>query len=50
VGSVMARMGKTTEAADYFQRALRITPDFPQASKELERIRRRNFSPAQATK
>ena len=50
VGSVMARLGKTTEAADYFQRALRITPDFPQASKELERIRRRNFSPAQGTK
>jgi tetratricopeptide (TPR) repeat protein len=50
VGSVMARMGKTTEAADYIQRALRITPDFPQASKELERIRRRNFTAAQATK
>ncbi len=40
VGSVMARLGKKAEAADYLQRALRITPDFPQARKELERIQR----------
>ena len=39
VGSVLARLGKKTEAADYLQRALRITPDFPQARKELEKIR-----------
>ena len=40
VGSVMARMGKMTEAADYLQRALRISPEFSQARKELERIQR----------
>jgi tetratricopeptide (TPR) repeat protein len=38
VGSVMARLGRMTEATDYLQRALRITPDFPQARKDLERI------------
>jgi Tfp pilus assembly protein PilF len=36
----MARMGKMTEAADYLQRALRISPEFSQARKELERIQR----------
>lgn len=40
VGSVLARLGKMPEAADYLQRALRITPDFPTARKELENIRR----------
>jgi tetratricopeptide (TPR) repeat protein len=39
-GSVMARLGKMPEAADYLQRALRISPDFPIARKELEQIRR----------
>ena len=39
VGSVLARLGRKTEAADYLQRALRITPDFPQAQRELEKIR-----------
>lgn len=40
VGSVMARQGKVAEAEDYLQRALRITPDFVQARKELARIQR----------
>lgn len=40
VGSVMARLGNRAEAADYLQRSLRIAPDFSQARKELERIRR----------
>ena len=48
VGSVMARLGRMTEAADYFQRALRITPDFPQARKELEQIQRSHPSAAKA--
>ncbi len=39
-GSVMARLGKMREAADYLQRALRITPDFPTARMELEQIQR----------
>lgn len=40
VGSVMARQGRMSEAADYLQQALRITPDFAPARKELERIQR----------
>lgn len=48
VGSVTARLGRMTEAADYFQRALRITPDFPQARKELEQIQRSHPSAAKA--
>lgn len=40
VGSVMARQGKKAEAADYLERALRITPEFPQARKELDQIRK----------
>jgi tetratricopeptide (TPR) repeat protein len=39
-GSVLARLGKFPAAADYLQRALRISPDFQQARKELENIRR----------
>jgi Tfp pilus assembly protein PilF len=39
-GSVLARLGKLPAAADYLQRALRISPDFKQARKELENIRR----------
>ena len=39
-GSVLARLGKLPAAADYLQRALRISPDFQQARKELENIRR----------
>ncbi len=37
---MLARLGKMPEAADYLQRALRITPDFPIARKELDLIRR----------
>ena len=40
VGSVMARMGRMPEAADYLQRSLRIDPNFSQASKDLEKIQR----------
>ena len=40
VGSVMARQGKMAEAEDYLQRALRITPGFAPARKELARIQR----------
>jgi tetratricopeptide (TPR) repeat protein len=39
-GSVLARLGNMPAAADYLQRALRISPDFAQARKELESIRR----------
>jgi tetratricopeptide (TPR) repeat protein len=42
VGSVMARLGKMAEAADYLQRAIGISPGFSQASKELERIRQKH--------
>ncbi len=38
-GSVLARLGKTPAAADYLQRALRISPDFSQAQKELDRLK-----------
>lgn len=38
VGSVMARLGRWPEAADYLQRALRITPDLAVARRELENI------------
>ena len=48
VGSVMARLGKMTEAADYLQRALDISPEFAQAHKELERIRRNQPSAARS--
>jgi tetratricopeptide (TPR) repeat protein len=40
VGSLMARQGNKAEAMDYLQRALSITPDFPQARKELAQIQR----------
>lgn len=40
VGSLMARMGRMPEAADYLQRSLRIDPNFSQASKDLEKIQR----------
>ena len=39
-GSVLARQGRKAEAADYLERALRITPEFPQARKELDQIRK----------
>lgn len=39
-GSVLARFGNIPAAADYLQRALRISPDFSQAQKDLDRIRR----------
>ncbi len=38
VGSVMARLGRWPEAADYLQRALHITPDLAVARRELENI------------
>jgi len=41
VGSVMARLGRIQESADYLQRALRISPDLAIARAELEGIRRR---------
>ena len=39
VGSVMARLGRRSEAADYLQRALRISPDLTIARQELANIR-----------
>lgn len=42
VGSVMARLGRMPESADYLQRALRISPDLAIARTELEGIRRRD--------
>jgi Tfp pilus assembly protein PilF len=41
VGSVMARLGRMPEAADYLQRALRLSPDLAVARRELENIRLR---------
>ena len=39
VGSVMARLGRMPEAADYLRRALRLSPDLQIARRELEDIR-----------
>lgn len=39
VGSVMARLGRMPEAADYLRRALRLSPDLQIARRELEAIR-----------
>ena len=39
VGSVMARLGRIPEAADYLQRALRISPDLTIARQELAQLR-----------
>ena len=40
VGSVMARLGRRAEAADYLQRALRISPGLTIARQELTNLRR----------
>ena len=44
VGSVMARLGRMPEAADYLRRALRLSPDLQIARRELEDIRWRHPS------
>lgn len=44
VGSVMARLGRIPEAADYLRRALRLSPDLQIARRELEDIRWRHPS------
>lgn len=38
VGSVLARLGRMPEAADYLQRSLRLSPDLAVARRELENI------------
>lgn len=40
VGSVMARLGRRAEAADYLQRALRLSPGLTVARQELSNLRR----------
>jgi tetratricopeptide (TPR) repeat protein len=47
VGSVLARLGRMPEAADYLQRALRLSPDLAVARRELENIRLRHPSAVQ---
>ena len=46
VGSVMARLGRISEAADYLQRALRISPGLTMAREELDQIRLRRVPAA----